>query len=385
MRNGKFSRLWDMVTQQRLEIAYDRIVFPAPTAGPRRLLNYLLSQVEGRLRLLGVHSYPFGLQLEPTVECPLDCPLCPRHRVIQRGGPAHMPWDRFARLMDEMGPYLTALALWQWGEPLLHPRIVDMARLAHRHGIITFLSTNGQVDPEAADLGGLMRSGLDMLIVSLDGIRQEAYASFRAGGEVSKVLRFIREAARARPPGRGPLINVRIIATRGNESEIGAVESFAREAGADLFSVKGVSLYTDASPGNPSLPGDRRWRTYQYRGEAEAAAYRQAPNLCRKPWIWPTLRYDGTLLICECDHLHESPLGNVFREGSFRAVWRGAAARWQRARFGRDGRIDLEFCGRCRYKINDAIREVMPLRAAGLGARLAPQGEPLGADARPVL
>ncbi len=371
MRKGWFSRLWGMAARRRLEIGYDRILFAAPAAGPRRLLNFLLSQAEGRLRLHGVHSYPFGLQLEPTVECPLKCPLCPRHRAVGRGGPAHMPWEHYARLMDEIGPYLTALALWQWGEPLLHPRIADMARLAHRHGVITFLSTSGQADPGAADLEALMRSGLDMLIVSLDGIRQEAYASFRAGGDVSKALRFVREAARARRPGRGPLINVRIIATRGNESEIEAVESFAGEAGADLFSVKGVSLCTDASPGNPSLPEDRRWRTWQYQGEAEAAAYRRAPNLCRKPWIWPTLRHDGTLLTCECDHLHESPLGNVFREGSFRAVWRGAAARRQRARFGKDGRIGLEFCGRCRYKIDDAIRKVVPLKDAGLGTRLA--------------
>ncbi len=275
-----------------------------------------------------------------------------------------MRWRDYERLMDEVAASLVAIAFWQWGEPLLHPCIVQMVREAHERGILTFLSTNAQSAPEEFDLTGLLRSGLDMLIVSMDGVTQETYRSFRTDGDVEKVRQFTRAITRTkRDLGlEWPVINVRAIATSGNEAEIRSVREFAHEAGADLFSVKSVSLYYEADPRSPSLPRQERYRSFQYRGNAEAVAYAAMPNLCTKPWAWPTLRQDGTLLLCECDHSMSAALGNVFEAGSFREVWRSTRAGRLRKEYGRDGRIGLEFCRRCRYKLDDAIREVDIIR-----------------------
>jgi len=155
------------------------------------------------------------------------------------------------------------------------------------------------------------------------------------------------------------LVNIRIVATADNEKEIEAVQRFARQVGADVFSVKSVSLYYDDDPEDLRLPKDRQYRSYQYQGVQEAAVYKQMPNTCRKPWAWPTLRYDGTLLICECDHQMQAPLGNGFclllsREG----LDGGKNAAELRKHFKANGQIDLDFCKRCRYKKDDAIRVV---------------------------
>ena len=106
-----------------------------------------------------------------------------------------------------------------------------------------------------------------MLIISLDGIDQESYDSFRRGGEVSRTMHFASTACRIkRESGRStPLINIRIIATSETESEIDKVREFARTIGADVFSVKAVSLYYDADPDNPILPANRQYRSFQYR------------------------------------------------------------------------------------------------------------------------
>ena len=361
----RFARAARLLAAGRLDFTFDRLVFPDRRLGARQATNFLLSRIEARRRVLRPLSYPIALQLEPTVRCQLNCPLCPRERVNGSAAEGLMPFDDYARLLAEVGPRLLAIAFWQWGEPLLHPRLPEMVALARRHGILTLLATNGQTDPDEARLGELCEAGLDMLIVALDGVTEEVYRGFRRGGSAAATRRFIAEAARrrdARPGADRPLLNARIIATRDSEPEIDAARAFARDAGVDLFSIKSVSLYDSADPEHAALPAARHLRSFQYQGTGEAGAYAALPNRCLKPWSWPTLRHDGELLLCECDHALAHPLGNVFESGSFRAVWRGERAGDLRRAFPADGKVELEFCGRCRYKLDDAIRETASLR-----------------------
>lgn len=337
---------------------YDQVVFRRRDFSWQQKVNFLLGRLEARLHRGKPYSYPLGLQLEPTINCQLSCPYCPRTLTQKDRGDTDMSWEQYVRLMEEVGPYLIAIAFWQWGEPLQHPHISDMIRLAHSYGIITIMSTNGQKNMDGFDMDDLLTSGLDLLIVSMDGFRQTTYADFRSGGDVEKVKDFVQTFSqrKASLALKTPLINVRMIASSANESECDQVCQFAREAGADAFSVKSISLYYDADPLNPILPENRDLRSYQYQGQQESQAYQALPNLCRKPWSWPCLRYDGTLLMCECDHYMQHSLGNVFKEQSFQSVWQGEKAREIRKHFTSGGNIDLEFCQRCRYKLGDAIR-----------------------------
>lgn len=411
-------RALDLLLRRRHELTFDRIVFTRERLGARQAANLLLSRLEARRRAPRPWSYPIGLQLEPTIRCQLACPLCPGRRVNAAGaatpaggamvaggaalastaapvgtapaaadpaadpgadpaaepGAGLMPFAAYERLLAEVGPRLLAIAFWQWGEPLLHPRLPEMVELAARRGILTLCSTNGQTDPEAGRLGDLCAAGLDMLIVSLDGAGEEAYRSFRAGGSLAAARRSLAAAVRARDErGAGrPLVNVRVIATRDSEGEIDGVRALARETGADLFSIKSVSIYDSGDSEHPALPADRRLRSFQYRDREAAAAYAGAPNLCLKPWAWPLLRHDGALHLCECDHALAHPLGNVFAAGSFARVWRGERARALRAAFPADGRVGLDFCRRCRYKNDDAIRRTEALRPVAWARPLPP-------------
>ena len=55
-----------------------------------------------------------------------------------------MDVNLFDRLMYEVGPYLLTMSLWAWGEPVLHPRLADILRIAGQYDVVTLLSTNGQ-------------------------------------------------------------------------------------------------------------------------------------------------------------------------------------------------------------------------------------------------
>lgn len=339
--------------------------FPRSNLRTGQISNFLLSRFEALLRVKRPLSYPIGLQLEPTIRCQLSCPFCPRQRIIDDSGAADdregfMDWTKYVRLLREVGPYLIAVAFWQWGEPLLHPRLADMIRLAHEYGIFTVVSTNGQIDPDSFDMQELVCSGLDMMIVSMDGYSQSVYEAFRRGGRAENVRRFSRALVKAKRDlqSPGPLVNIRTIAARESEAEIDQVRAFAGDTGADVFTIKSISLYYDPDPGNPDLPRNPNYRSFQYQSREKAEEYRKMPNFCLKPWSWPTLRYDGTLLACECNHDMSHIMGNVFTGRSFKEVWRSAPAKEIRRHFPSNGMIDLDFCLRCRYKLDDAIREV---------------------------
>ncbi len=360
MKNlSRFSR-YSRLALGELLFAYDRLIFKSEQPTSKRLFNLLQAKTGGVLRLKRPLSYPIALQLEPTIQCQLDCPECPRIKAIEGLPLGHMEWNSYEKLMLEVGPCLTAIAFWQWGEPLLHPRIADMIKLADSYGIITFISTNCQIDMSDAEVHALADSGLDMIIISMDGATQEVYESFRAGGQLSKLKQFVGRLREYKVDSKNERlkINVRVVATIDNEKEIEKIREFAVEAGADIFSVKSVSLYYDDSPDNPVLPEKMQYRSYQYQNKNTQEEYKKMPNHCYKPWQWPTLRYDGTLLFCECDHQMTAALGNVFTDGSFKAVWQGEKARKLRSAYGSDGIINLEFCQRCRYKLDDAMRIV---------------------------
>lgn len=361
---GKIKRLYSLIGKNQLTYDYDRLRFVSGKPTNKRITNYILSRLEYLARVKRPFTYPIGLQLEPTTDCQLSCPFCPRQRDIRVDGPGYMDMADYEKLLQEIGDYLITIAFWQWGEPLLHPGINAMIKLANQYGIITFISTNGQIDPGEIDLKGLVDSGLNMIIVSMDGAEQEFYEKFRQKGKMDKVKRFVKAIVKEKKgsPTSQLLINVRTIAISENEKGIQGVHDFAQQAGADIFSVKGVSLYYDANPNNPVLPDDYQLRTFQYQGIKNAVAYERMPNLCSKPWSYPTLRQDGTLLMCECDHKMSNPLGNVFIEGSFKKVWQHRQAQDIRTRFKPNGIIDLAFCKRCRYKIDDAMRHVINLQ-----------------------
>ncbi|MGB9176387.1 MAG: radical SAM protein [Methanoregula sp.] len=343
-----------MILFRSMDIWYENIRFPRMHLSFAQVKNYFVSRIHSRMKVHVPGSYPIGLQLEPTVKCQLSCPLCPRMRMSLCPEGEDMLFDNYTRLMDEIGQYILVIAFWQWGEPLLHPRISEMVARAHNRNILSIISTNGQISPDEFDIRRFFDSGLDMLIISLDGINQEPYDSFRKGGDVSRTMHFARTACRIkRETGRTtPLINIRIIATSETESEIDNVREFARTIGADVFSVKAVSLYYDTDPDNPILPSNRQYRSFQYQGTGEAEEYQKMLPFCNKPWSWPTLLHDGTLLICECDHKSGQSLGNVFADG-FKDVWAGSRSAQVRNHFP-----DLEFCRRCRYKRDDAFCEV---------------------------
>lgn len=93
----------------------------------------------------------------------------------------------YRKIIDELASTLTYLTFYFQGEPYLHSGFLDMVGYASSRRIYTATSTNAHFLNEEAALS-TVRSGLDRLMISIDGTTQDAYESYRVGGSLAKVL-----------------------------------------------------------------------------------------------------------------------------------------------------------------------------------------------------
>ncbi len=128
-----------------------------------------------------VTKFPAHVDIETSSICHLNCPMCYttteyyKERVTRR----LMDFDIFTTVIDECKQHDLYSVRFSWrGEPLLHPRLIDMLKYAKAAGIkeVSFLSNGGRLTPEIID--ELILNGLDWLTISFDGL-YEIYEQYR--------------------------------------------------------------------------------------------------------------------------------------------------------------------------------------------------------------
>lgn len=133
--------------------------------------------------------------VEVVGACNLRCPTCPNGTEAagrRRHGLMAPPlFERIlAKLAEERPPgALQELALYNWGEPLLHPEIGRLVRAAVEAGYPTSLSTNLN---DARHLEQALLARPTVLKVSTSGIRPASYARTHAGGDAGRVVANLR-------------------------------------------------------------------------------------------------------------------------------------------------------------------------------------------------
>lgn len=129
------------------------------------------------------HQAPNTAYIETTSACNLNCVMCPTQRpAVKANKPsAHLDLDLFRRLIDEIvadHPAITTLYLHKDGEPLLHPRIVEMIDYAaSRHGNV-ILVTNATMLDEAMTRA-ILATPLQQIRFSVDGLTRETFEKIR--------------------------------------------------------------------------------------------------------------------------------------------------------------------------------------------------------------
>jgi len=339
-----------LLFRRELSFHFDRIPMRARQISRRKLFNLLRISANRLLPFTHTFGYPYMAHISPAGVCDLHCELCPSLDDKTRGRQL-LAFPVFKKFIDQAGAYLLYIILWSWGEPLLNTDIYKMIAYARDKNILSVTSSNlNRFSRQAAR--EMIASGLEALIVAVDGATPETYARLRKGGDFHRVLdntRLLMEEKR-RSGTRTPIVNLRMVVSRENEDEAEAFRDLARDLGVDMVSLKAYSTrqpgYVDPDHDRRFAPRSERYRWYRYHADFSADRRPRKYN-CRFPWTKPTLFADGEVLACEFDLTCSFSFGNI-QDQSFDEIWFGSQARRFRRRFSKD-RDAVRFCRDCVY------------------------------------
>jgi MoaA/NifB/PqqE/SkfB family radical SAM enzyme len=203
---------------------------------PRKLANLARVEYERLMRRVRVESSPYLLIIDPCNFCNLRCPLCPTGLNDLGREQSMMSFDHFKHYIDPHVPYLFEAYLHNWGESLLNKDVFKMIDYAQSRNVGTNLSSN-LVIASSEDLDNMIDSGLEYLVVSLDGASPETYSQYRIRGDWQRVVDNMAELIRRRN-ARGkttPVVEWQFIVMKPNQHEVAKAEAMAKEIGVDLI------------------------------------------------------------------------------------------------------------------------------------------------------
>lgn len=185
--------------------------------------------------------------VEPTNRCNLNCTTCIRNAWDEHMG--MMAEDTFQAIMkglDDFNPK-PIVFFGGWGEPLMHPKIIDWVAAAHAKGARVELISNATLLDKRMS-AALIQAGLDMLWVSIDGATPEHYADIRLGAELPQVIQNVRRFKHMRRGGHHPhpTIGISFVVTRENIPDLPKVMKLARSLGASHFNASNIVPHTEA-------------------------------------------------------------------------------------------------------------------------------------------
>jgi len=288
---------------------------------------------------------PITISIEPTTACNLRCPECPSGLRSFSRPSGNLKNDFFRSTIDQLCKDLTYLIFYFQGEPYIHPRFLDMVRYASQKGLYTITSTNGHFlqDENARKT---VESGLDRLIISLDGTTQEVYEQYRVGGELEQVLAGARNMVKWKKKlqSKTPHIIFQFLVLRPNEHQLDEAVRLAKEMGVDEVKFKTAQVY-DYKGGNPLIPTLQRYSRYREGPEGVWRVKHELLNHCWKLWHACVITWDGIVVPCCFDKDASHRMGDL-KQQSFGEIWKGPAYRQFRQQLLR-GRDQIDICTNC--------------------------------------
>lgn len=270
-------------------------------------------------------SRPWSVQIEFTEGCSRRCACCGINSIREKAGEGlcFIETELLGKIAEDLGKYAPTarVEIAMHGEPLLHPRHLDLVQILRRN----LPKTQIQMTTNGRALMGRMQKHLDALYeVGLDFVILDTYEPERNA---------LREEART-------LTGIR-------------VRDFYKECISDGWTPysnhgrkvsKTVILMDDLL----AMDGVAKCRViFNHAGNGKMGRKLRDPlqATCTNPFREIAVAYDGDVNICCMDFGHEYVAGNA-REESLQAIWEGDAFEAARMML-QNKRRDFSPCGRC--------------------------------------
>jgi len=235
----------------------------------------------------------------------------------------YMEYSLFKSIIDQVAPSLFYLNLYFQGEPYLHPEFAEMVKYARSKHITVSTSTNGHF-LTAENVEKTIDSGLNKLIISLDGADANTYEQYRQGGKFQQVVDGIKEMVKQKAMTcQGPTVVLQSLILRSNQEQLKEIRELRKELGVDKVELKTAQFY-DFQEGNMLMPDGRFSRYSKMKsgtdGKTRYTIRNRMPNHCFRMWSSAVITWDGTVVPCCFDKDATNKMGDLNKE-SFKDCW----------------------------------------------------------------
>jgi radical SAM protein with 4Fe4S-binding SPASM domain len=280
--------------------------------------------------------FPTILDIELTNACNLRCEMCPRTTSMTRPV-GYMNFDLFKKIVDEAGANgVESITLHVFGESMLHPKLFDCIRYIKTKDkrIKTYLSTNCTLLGEKRN-AQLLASGLDFLILSMDGATKATYEKIRAGAKFENAVQGIKHLLELKKEKglESPLVSIQIIYMQETDKEI-----------KDFFKMWKPYL------GKRDYIAVKEYSDFS--GQVKGAAFpEELPDFnnmpCGKFVSSAVIYWDGTVTVCCLDVNGALKIGKVNGQ-TLKQVWNGEKLKKMRKSIVDQDYREVEFCRKCK-------------------------------------
>lgn len=291
-------------------------------------------------------GYPVSISFEPTTSCNLRCPECPSGLRAFTRPTGMLEKDFFRKTIDEIHKELLYLIFYFQGEPYLNPDFLNMVQYAGSKGIYTATSTNAHylTDDNARRT---VESGLDRLIISIDGTTQDVYTQYRVGGNLDNVITGAKNIVKWKKKlnSKTPFVFFQFLVVKPNEHQIEDIKRLAKEVGVDEVRFKTAQVYDYATNPNQLIPENEKYSRYKKNSDGTYSAKNKLANRCWKMQHSNVITWDGLVVPCCFDKDAMHRLGNL-KTQSFKEIWQNENYKQFRRELMKSRR-NIDICANC--------------------------------------
>ncbi len=275
-----------------------------------------------------VNGFPLELAIELTNHCNVDCIMCPRKKMTRKKG--FMDFNLFRKIIDEAKAYTELSFLHLAGESLLHPELKGMIDYCGQCRIDTALSTNAVLLNEEKS-EELLKSPLNLLILSFDGTTKETYEKIRRHSDFENTYANIQRLLEIKSKlKKSPYTVIQLIYMKDNVKEVKDFILKWKKSKVDAVRVKPYLNY----PGLDNYLGELPQRKGKH------------PKPCILLWRQLAIYWDGTAVSCCQDFLSQMEVGDVKRD-SIKDIWNSQAMMHMRKIHLDGGYQEIPLCRDC--------------------------------------
>ena len=292
----------------------------------KKLFNFLLLKLSYYISALTHKDFVWGkpvkVAIEPTNFCNLKCSECPTGTNGLSRPKGNMDTFLFSKIITSLPDEIISMIFYFQGEPFLNKQLFEMIKIARKQKKYTYCSTNGHFFSDE-NIKKTIGSGLNELIISLDGTTQEIYEKYRRGGNLETVLQGTKKlvAYKKQQKSKHPYIKFQFLVVKPNENQIPQAKMLAKNIGVDKIVFKTAQIY-DYENGNELIPENLKFSRYKKAKDGKYHLKKKIKNHCWRLWSNPVITVKGDVLPCCFDKDAKYAMGNL-NEQSFMEIWQG--------------------------------------------------------------